>query len=169
MPRAKLLAALLSAGVVFGLGACKDGPTEPIGAEASFHAVWNGREWEGQADAVLRSWPSALDTLYVVGWRRTGSEEEEYVLVKVPYTGPGTYVLGPGSARMSYIVGGDALAAEYETGAEGAGTLRIQTAAAETITGEVQFHAAAKPGARPAGATAAFVGEFTAPLALDPN
>jgi hypothetical protein len=92
-----LAAGLLAgcSGGLFGIGSLQQG---------TFEGTWDGAAWRGNAYAVLQG-----DSLTVVG-RRPDPKYfyDEYVRVRVRFTGPGTYPVAESQGELGKIVGGDA-------------------------------------------------------------
>ena len=64
-------------------------------------------------------------------------------MAKFVIHGPGTYLLGPGAARLDELVGGDVLAASYSTTATSVGRIEITKydGVNGLVSGKIQFDA----------------------------
>src|SRR5215212_46896 len=90
---------------VAALAGCSDGPLVPgLVGPGVFDGTWDGAEWRGTAVAVLQD-----DSLTVLGRRRHPVYyQDEYIKVRVRFTGPGTYTVPESQGELGMIVGGDA-------------------------------------------------------------
>lgn len=153
--RSILRAVCLAVLVTLTAAACGDGGTGPEEASA-LRGTWAGEAWDGEAFAYLEDgtlWISSAPN-----WMNG-----PYVSVAArDFHGPGTYALGPGSAAIRYIVGGDGIWASYESAQPAAGTLVVTDYTGGHVTGRVEFVADVQRGEAPAGARARFEGEFRA-------
>jgi hypothetical protein len=98
-------ALLLSALLVPVLHACgADGPSAPARGFGAFEGRWDGSPWVGQGYAVLIG-----DTLHVPGHRPDPRVHyDEFVQVRVPFTGAGTYAVESLRGELEQVAGGDA-------------------------------------------------------------
>ena len=159
-------AVLASAAV---LTACQDtvAPPEPN----QLTATWAGKDWVGNAVAGIVEGGSAGDTLYV--WAAgpidarvlclcptVNRPSDNEITVKVPFTGPGTYALGPGAAKFEQVVGGDVISATYRTSTEATGRLVVSAyeGVGYKIEGSLSFDAVSNDQYRGFGARASLEG-----------
>jgi hypothetical protein len=156
-----LLAAVPFAVCLLVLAACET--TEP-GPAVTFHAVWAGDPWLGEAWGVVIG--QEADTLWITGSRPVGATQfgsgpipESIVAVGVAFDGPGTYEFGEGAASFRYLIGGDVVSSVY---AGTAGTLIIESISTAQVTGSVSFDAVHASGGQAAGPEARFQGTFSA-------
>ncbi len=151
MLRTLCLAALV------GVGACESATGTPARA-GSFTFSWGGQPFEGDAVAGVFG-----DSLYIRGGSPGGPMSPLEVNLAVGgFHGPGEYALGPSGGIMRYISGGDVITGTYSIPPAEPGTLVITAVRGGTISGRVEFDAAAHPGYAPAGARARFDGVFQA-------
>ncbi|HEX6038410.1 hypothetical protein [Longimicrobium sp.] len=137
------------------VAACESGTDPSDGGHLL--GTWAGEAWDGDAQAYIVN-----DSLYISS-ASDGWQNGPYVAVGVgPFHGPGTYTLGPASAAIRYIVGGDGIWASYGTRQSPAGTMVVTGFSGGTVTGSVEFVADADPGDTPAGARSIFRGDFRA-------
>jgi hypothetical protein len=129
---------------LIGIGACTDS-TEPVDEFPSFFGTWAGKEWSGDASAMLVPGGAAGDTLYVGAATpvNAGQSAKETIMAKFVIHGTGTYLLGPGAARLDELVGGDVLAASYSTTATSVGRIEITKydGVNGLVSGKIQFDA----------------------------
>jgi hypothetical protein len=131
------------------LSGCSGSPTDT--RRGSFDGVWDGAEWRGHAYAVV-----AGDTLHVVA-HRPDSEDfyDEYIRVRVPLSGPGTYDIPSGGGELAKIIGGDA---GYFPPAAGTLVVKAYSPTDRIVSGTLSLVA------HEDGATWEAEGTFTAPL-----
>ena len=81
----------------------------------------------GDASATLVRGGVAGDTLYIGASSpvKSGQTPKEDIIARVVIHGTGTYLLGPGDARLDELVGGDIVAASYTTTAKSVGRVTI--------------------------------------------
>jgi len=117
------------------LGGCSGGLLPGGQAEpGTFSGTWDGAAWNGRSYAVLHH-----DTMTVVGHRKDPQYYyDEYIVVQVPFTGPGTYAVSESAGELKKLVGGDA--GQFPPAA---GTLVIQRydASSHTVSGQVTLRA----------------------------
>ena len=98
--------------VVLALAGCANDGFEPMRGFGTFEGQWDGMEWHGQGYAVLVN-----DTLYITGHRPDPDVYyDEFVQVRVPFTGAATYTLDAAHGALKQVTGGDA---GYMSGARG--------------------------------------------------
>ena len=92
----------LAAGVLAG---CSDGLLGRGSLQrGTFDGSWDGAEWRGSAYAVLQH-----DSLFVFAHRPDPQYfYDEYVQVRVRFSGKGTYPIAESQAELAKITGGDA-------------------------------------------------------------
>jgi hypothetical protein len=154
-----LISALpLLAGV--GLTGCD--PTGPDVHEPTFRASWGGSPWEARAGSFF---VRSTDSLVVYGSSPVGSVvPHEYLWIRVAFKGTGTYALGPGSAGMERLIGGDVVTATYGITRGLSGTLVIEERTSRRVRGHVVFDTESLREHSPYGPEARFEGEFDAAL-----
>jgi hypothetical protein len=103
---------------------CKD-TTAPAPATGQIVAKWAGVVWIGSTSVNVYNYGPAGDTLFISANRTGIPQLEETILVRVRFTGIGTYTLGPGAAQLEELVGGDVLVGQYATTSGATGTLVI--------------------------------------------
>jgi len=107
--------------VAAGVIGCTDS-IMPVDEFPTFYGTWAGERWIGDASAALVG-----DTLFI-GARtpaRSGQSPKETFTARIIIHGTGTYLLGPGAARLDELVGGDVLAASYTTTSTSVGRVTI--------------------------------------------
>ena len=133
-----------AAAASIGLASCTDS-TGPIKEFPTFYGNWAGKTWVGDAYASLVPGGSKGDTLYIGGSKVASSRvyADESIIAKVVIHGPGTYLLGPGDAKLEELVGGDVVAATYSTTATSVGRVTITSynGANSIVEGTIQFDA----------------------------
>ena len=99
----------------------------PIDEFPTFYGTWAGERWIGDAHASLVPGGAAGDTLYISASSpaRAGQSPKEGIVARVVIHGTGTYLLGPGDARLDELVGGDVVAASYSTTSTSVGRITI--------------------------------------------
>ena len=106
-PRGTLRAVglLLAASLAAAFSGCgSDRVTAPNAGFGTMSGRWDDAAWHGLGYAVLDR-----DTLYLVGHRpEPRAYYDEYVRVRVPFAGAGSYPVGPLTASLAQITGGDA-------------------------------------------------------------
>ena len=127
-----------------GLTSCTDS-VDPIEEFPTFYGNWAGKTWVGDASASLVAGGSKGDTLYIAGTKpaNSGLFANETIIAKVVIQGPGTYLLGPGDARLEEVVGGDVVAATYSTTGTSVGRVTITSynGAHGLVEGKIEFDA----------------------------
>jgi hypothetical protein len=123
------------------LCACRN---EAVAPEESFFAgVFDGVFRTMTATVSVTHYSDGSDTL------RVGATDlnDMLLLVRVPYTGAGTYTLGPGAVRVTSLVGGDVVVSRFESDSPAAGELTIGEANDDGwVVGSLTFDAVRKPG-----------------------
>lgn len=112
--------------IAIALSACTDS-VSPVREFPTFYGNWAGKTWVGDAYASLVPGGSNGDTLYIGGTKSAGSGQfaNETIIAKVVIHGAGTYLLGPGDAKLEELVGGDVVAASYSTTSTSVGRVTI--------------------------------------------
>lgn len=127
-----------------GLTSCTDS-VGPVKEFPTFYGNWAGKTWVGDAYASLVPGGSKGDTLYIGGSRvgSSGFFADESIIAKVVITGPGTYLLGPGDAKLEEHVGGDVVAATYSTTETSVGRVTITSynGVHSIVEGKIEFDA----------------------------
>jgi len=127
-----------------GVSGCTD-PVSPSKEFPTFYGSWAGRTWVGEGYASLVSGGSKGDTLYIGGSKSSSSGlfADETIIAKVVIHGPGTYLLGPGDAKLEELIGGDVVAATYSTTDMSVGRLTILSynGAHSVVEGKIEFDA----------------------------
>ena len=117
----------------------------PIDEFPTFYGTWADRSWSGDAYATLVSGGAAGDTLYVGGSSpsKSGQFAKETIIAKLVIHGTGTYLLGPGDAKLEELVGGDVVAATYSTTVNSVGRVAITSYGGVNglVEGKIQFDA----------------------------
>ena len=139
--RPALVAACVLAGVALG---CADYIVEPDWPPASARLVGQlgDERFIAHASARLRLTPGASDTLDLFAERWNADiVAQEWLSVRIPFTGPGTYALGPAQVDLRQLVGGDALVGSYAGSRPSAGVLVITSTgdAGNVLTGTIRF------------------------------
>jgi hypothetical protein len=127
-----MLRTAIAAGLLAG---CSDGLLTSRDDElGTFDGTWDGATWRGTAYAVLQG-----DSLTVVGHRPDPKYfYDEYVQVRIRFTGPGTYTVPETAAGLAKITGGDA--GSFPT-ADGTVVITGYDAGSRTISGAVILRA----------------------------
>jgi hypothetical protein len=134
--------------------ACGSG-SEPNLALGEIRGSWAGSAWHGDVGGLLVQRRSAPDTMEIIAARPRGSfTPTEEVIVKVEFTGTGTYTLNAGAAEFRELVGDVVLAKYIGTG----GTLTIDsyTGPDGTVEGSFSFDATSTDASRSYGDAARF-------------
>lgn len=126
------------------LTACTDS-AGPVKEFPTFYGNWAGKTWVGDAHAILIRGGANGDTLYISGSSAAngGPLAKEEIIAKVVIHGTGTYLLGPGDARLDELVGGDVVAATYSTTSTSVGRVTITSygGANGMVVGKIEFDA----------------------------
>lgn len=136
------------------LGACDRGLTGSADGLGSFEGHWDDDEWRGRSYAVTDG-----DTLMIVAHRPDPQVYyDEFIFVRVRFTGTGVYRISGRAGHLSKLIGGDA---GYFHDAEGTVVIHRYDARERTVTGTVRLVADdANPDWR-------VEGEFRAPIYAD--
>ncbi len=129
---------------LIGVAGCTDS-TEPVDEFPSFFGTWAGKDWSGDASAILVPGGAAGDTLFIGAAAPVNAHQsaKETIVAKFVIHGAGTYLLGPGAARLDELIGGDVLAASYSTTATSVGRIEITKydGVNGLVSGKIQFDA----------------------------
>jgi hypothetical protein len=136
--------------------------TSPETPEVTFKATWAGKRWDGNASAALKT----DGVLQLIGSNPPGEAamRASHVILTVEFDGPGTYHLGPGAARLDYLIGGDVISSSYTTTDQQTGTLIVEEITSTHIRGSVRFDAVSSNTDPPVGPQARFEGTYDARL-----
>lgn len=135
---------MYAAAASIGLTSCTDS-VGPVKEFPTFYGNWAGKEWVGDARAWLVPGGANGDTLYIEGSKvgSSGLFADESIIAKVIIHGTGTYLLGPGDAKLQELVGGDVVAATYSTTDTSVGRVTITSynGARSMVEGKIEFDA----------------------------
>lgn len=129
---------------LLGVVGCTES-VEPADEFPSFYGTWAGKNWSGEASAVLVPGGAGSDILYVIASSPVNASQsaKESIIAKVVIHGTGTYLLGPGDAKLDELVGGDVVAATYSTTSTSVGRMEITKydGVNGLVSGKIQFDA----------------------------
>ena len=127
---------------------CLSGCTDPVSPSKefpTFYGSWAGKTWVGDAYASLVPGGAKGDTLYIGGSKLASSSlyANESIIAKLVIHGTGTYLLGPGDAKLQEFVGGDVVAATYSTTDMSVGRVIITSynGPRSIVEGKIEFDA----------------------------
>jgi len=106
--------------VLFAVACKKDNAEKPVCCVipelAHIKAQKDGAAWQARPEYSK----AETDSVIIIG-----SLENEVIFMRIKFTGKGSYSLTPAQSRLTYLVGGDVVGAEYYADAAATNTLEV--------------------------------------------
>ncbi|TWR24018.1 hypothetical protein FPZ43_18595 [Mucilaginibacter pallidiroseus] len=142
--------------VLFAVACKKDNAEKPVCCVipdlAYIKAQKSGVAWQARPEYFK----TQTDSVTIIG-----RQENELVLIRIKFTGKGSYAITPAQASLTYLIGGDGIVAEYYADDAATNTLEVTDYNAEKNNIKGNFNVTFKKSARYTDATFAQTVKFS--------